>query len=76
MTRWMAEMKLLKRLFCTHKNQECITNIHGDLVNAISHKKIIRSVWECKDCGKIICKSELSPDCKVVNFNFEAGRKE
>ena len=37
-------MKLLKRLFCTHKNQECITNIHGDLVNAISHKKIIRSV--------------------------------
>ena len=58
-------MNLIKRLTCKHTNQTCISNIHGDWINFCN----CRSVWVCKDCGKVFHKWDLYKDCKVVNFN-------
>lgn len=62
-------IKKLRQLFCLHKHKECITNIYGDMVNLLSTKhKIYRSVWKCKDCGKIFYESSLCNSCKVSNW--------
>ena len=64
-------MKLLKQLRCKHQNQECMTNFYGDFIDVVStHKKIIRSAWRCKDCGKVIYKEILGEDCKVINWDL------
>lgn len=64
-------MKWLKRLRCKHKKQECITNLHGDLIWYVSNhrKDFVRSIWICKDCGKIVYKGYLNPNCKNINFD-------
>lgn len=65
--------KILKRVRCKHDNLECISNIYGDMIHAMSSSKMtVRSVWKCKNCGKVICKGELNPGCKVSNFKVES----
>ena len=68
-------INLLKSLFCLHKNKECITNLHGDVVNMVSTKRhIYRSVWRCTRCGKCFYSEHLDPDCVTVNWYMK--RKE
>lgn len=50
---------MVKQLFCKHKSQKFIRNIYGDEINRISTKKIFRSEWKCKNCGKTFYRSEL-----------------
>lgn len=52
-------MKTLKKIFCKHENLEFIRNIYGDEINRVSLKHIYRSIWKCKDCGKIVYKGKL-----------------
>ncbi len=64
-------MNIIKRLRCKHTNKECMSNFYGDYINIVSyHNKIIRSVWRCKNCGKIIYSEYLDKDCNVVNWNL------
>lgn len=49
----------LQRLFCFHKDQEFLWNIHGD---AIIEKGWKRSVWKCRDCKAVIYKDKLHVD--------------
>ena len=51
--------RFLKQIVCKHENLEFIRNIYGDEINRVSLKHIYRSMWKCKDCGKIIYKGEL-----------------
>jgi len=44
-------IKFLKRMFCKHRNQDFIRNIYGDEIIASGWN---RSLWHCKDGGKII----------------------
>lgn len=68
-------LRLIKRMRCKHQDLKCITNFYGDMINVIStHKKIYRSAWVCKDCGRIICKERLEPSCKVINYMPETRR--
>ena len=67
-------MKLFKRILCKHINQECMSNFYGDFINVVSNRKIIRSVWRCKDCGKIIYKEVLGEDCKVINWGLSSNK--
>ena len=46
--------RFLKQIVCKHENLEFIRNIYGDEINRVSLKHIYRSIWKCKDCGKII----------------------
>lgn len=53
-------MKIIKRLFCKHKNQKFIRNIYGDEINRVSSaKQVYRSIYQCQDCGAIIYHGEL-----------------
>lgn len=52
-------MKIIRRIFCKHKNLIFVRNIYGDEINQISLKHTYRSIWVCEDCGKIIYKGEL-----------------
>jgi len=64
-------LSLFKRLFCKHENIECLTNFHGDCINIVStSKKIYRSAWRCKGCGKIIYSEYLDNNCKTVNWTL------
>lgn len=67
-------MKLFKRILCKHINQECMSNFYGDFINIVSNRKIIRSVWRCKDCGKIIYKEILGENCKVINWGLSSDK--
>ena len=55
-------MRLIKRLFCKHKNTYTITNFYGDIINQFG----CRSLKRCRDCNKII-KSGLDKDYNRVN---------
>lgn len=68
--------KIIKRLRCKHTNQECMSNFYGDFINIISVKKVYRSAWVCKDCGKVIYSEYLEPSCKITNFNLMNKDKE
>ena len=63
-------MKILKQLFCKHENKTCLTNCYGDYIDIASGYKFptIRSIWKCKDCGKIIKSQYLVKDCSVINW--------
>ena len=53
-----------------------MTNFYGDFIDIVStHKKIIRSAWRCKDCGKVIYKEILGEDCKVINWDLYRKHK-
>ena len=52
-------MKIIRRIFCKHKNLIFVRNIYGDEINQVSLKHTYRSIWVCEDCGKIIYKGEL-----------------
>ena len=53
---------ILKRLFCKHKNLEFLGNVYGDLIHTVSTwRRINRSAWLCKDCGKIIFSEDFGP---------------
>ena len=46
---------------CEHKNLVFIENIYGERINLESTRHhIVRSLWRCKDCGKIIKSGELN----------------
>lgn len=48
---------------CKHNNKIFVTNLFGDSINRYSTKtRITRSLWKCKDCGKIIRSSDLNLD--------------
>lgn len=47
----------LRKLFCSHPNQDFLRNIYGD---EIFHAGGKRSIWKCRDCDKLIYKPELS----------------
>lgn len=52
---------LIKRLMCKHKSIEFIRNVYGDEINVLSSDRmIVRSIWKCKNCGKIIYKGRLN----------------
>lgn len=56
-------IKLFKKLLCNHESLEFVRNIYGDEINLISPpNKTIRSIWKCKNCGKIFYKSNLKLD--------------
>lgn len=61
-------MKTLKKMFCKHENLEFIRNIYGDEINRISLKHIYRSIWQCKDCGKIVYKGKLGGENEAKNL--------
>jgi len=47
---------MLKKLFCKHKNPlKFLNNVYGDMINVVDG----RSLWECRECGKIIVKNYL-----------------
>lgn len=52
-------MKIIKRILCKHENLDFVRNIYGDEINWISTKHLYRSIWVCRECGKIIYKGEL-----------------
>lgn len=41
-------MKIFKRLFCDHENEELVDDFYGDRINWFG----CRSIWECTDCGR------------------------
>lgn len=48
---------MFKQLFCKHKDLEFLGNVYGDLIYQVSTlKKINRSAWRCKNCGRLIFK--------------------
>ena len=63
-------MKIIKRIFCKHKNLIFVRNIYGDEINQVSLKHTYRSIWICEDCGKIIYKGEL---CEGDEAKEKAG---
>lgn len=50
---------MLRKILCKHKDIEFIRNVYGDEINQLSGKNIVRSIWNCKNCGKIIYKGDL-----------------
>ena len=52
-------MSIFKRLKCPHNDLEFVRNVYGDEINALSDRKTVRSIWKCKNCGKVIYKSYL-----------------
>ena len=45
---------MLRKILCKHNDVEFIRNIYGDEINQLSGKNIVRSIWRCKNCGRII----------------------
>lgn len=70
-------MGIIKRFKCKHLNKECLSNFYGDFINVISTnpKKIYRSAWVCKDCGKVIYSEYLEPSCTITNYNLGGNSK-
>lgn len=55
--------RFISWLLCNHANTTHIRNIYGDEINLrASNSKVYRSLWQCKDCGKLIKKEELKGD--------------
>lgn len=65
--------KFFKKIICKHKNQITITNIYGDLINALN----ARSIRICKDCNKLIFSNKLDKNCNEINnlFKVKEGYK-
>lgn len=58
----------IKQKFCKHENLKFYRNIYGDEINRRStNNKIYRSIWICKDCGKVIYKEDLNGE-KEINL--------
>ena len=57
-------MQMFNVLKCKHEHLKCVTNIHGDMINALD----CRSIWECRECGKRLRKDTLDLNCNIVNF--------
>lgn len=57
----------LKKIICKHKNQITLTNIHGDLINALN----ARSIRICKDGNKLIFSNKLDKNCNEINNLFK-----
>lgn len=51
----MKLFSFIKRLWCKHRNQKFWRNIYGDEINRLN----CRSIWECRDCEKIIRSNSL-----------------
>jgi predicted RNA-binding protein YlxR (DUF448 family) len=65
--------KYIKQRHCKHEHVRCITNFYGDMINYMSthHHGIVRSVYICKDCDKILYSSKLNKSCHYSNFKKE-----
>ena len=65
----------LKGLFCVH-DFYTVTNLYGDAIDAVSFKRTIRSVQQCRNCGKIKLSEFLDENCKIINYNifFDKGK--
>ena len=50
---------MLRKILCKHKYIEFIRNVYGDEINQLSGKNIVRSIWRCKKCRRIIYKGNL-----------------
>lgn len=50
---------MLRKILCKHNDIEFVRNIYGDEINQVSGKNIVRSIWRCKHCGRIIYKGNL-----------------
>ena len=58
---------MLRKILCKHKDIEdieFIRNVYGDEINQLSGKNIVRSIWRCKNCRRIIYKGNLYMDDK------------
>jgi hypothetical protein len=65
---------IIKELFCAHKDLEFLGNVYGDLIDTVStYKKINRSAWRCKKCGKFIFK-ETFGDILHESYNDYLSR--
>lgn len=61
--------QILKQATCDHEDRKCITNFYGDMIHEVStRKKIIRSMWICENCGKMLPSEFLDPTCAFVNY--------
>jgi len=60
---------MLNKLFCKHKEIEFLENLYGDKINHYSGKEICRSLWRCKNCGKIIKNNKLFKEEKLNGKN-------
>lgn len=65
----------MKSLFCKPHSYKTITNFYGDMINAMSGKKTIRSLQRCTKCGKFRPSEFLDEKCKIINFDiiYEKG---
>ena len=63
----------LKRFFCLH-DYYTVTNLYGDAINYAASifdgNRVIRSIQQCKNCGKIKRSEFLDKNCKVINYNI------
>lgn len=62
---------MFKKLFCKHE-YVTISNFYGDAILDMSafSNKIIRSIQQCKKCGKLHRSEYLDKKCKIVNFDI------
>lgn len=56
---------MLRKISCKHNDVEFIRNIYGDEINQLSGKNTVRSIWKCKNCGRIIYKGSLYMENKI-----------
>jgi hypothetical protein len=77
MKRYNTMLGIIKSLFCKHKHVVYITNVCGDCIYIWSNgDNICRSLWYCKDCGKIIRSSKLLSGEKAKINDFTRISKE
>lgn len=57
----MEELQdIFYRIKCKHNDLEFYKNIYGDNINGYSSGvPIYRSIWRCKNCGKLILRENL-----------------
>lgn len=59
------------KLFCRCDELEFVENLHGDKIYAyLTQKKIYRSLWKCKKCGRTVL-NEYLHNPKLKKFTFE-----
>lgn len=61
---------MLRKILCKHNDVEFIRNIYGDEINQLSGKNTVRSIWKCKNCGRIIYKGNLCIE-KIMEDELE-----
>ena len=68
---------IIKSLLCKHKHVAYITNLYGDSIYIWSSGDYIcRSLWYCKECGKIIRSDKLLSGEKAKINDFTRISKE